>query len=241
VKIPIKIDPCPIIDANIGISFEPNIVYDAVFGIVFNAIKARYPNVNQLPILQIPSEVRHKDPNLISQPHYKVTNDTYSVLIGPTGLTLGSSIKYVGWETFLKEIVYLFDEIGKLDVIKKVQRLGLRYINVFDFDIFDKIVLKVQMGDRPLISKNAFVRAEIQSDNYVSTLQIANQASGNIQNKSFAGSIIDIDTYTVQSLDNFFSTYSDLIIHGHDEEKKLFFSLLKPDFLQTLNPQYAGE
>jgi len=242
-KIPVKIDPCPIVDANIGISFEPNIVPDAVFGIVFKAIKDRYPNVNPLPILQIPEEIRHKDPNLINQPHYKVTNDTYSVLLGPKVITLSSPREYVGWDNFIREIVDLYNRISAVDVIKQIERLGLRYINVFSFDIYEKINLSVNLGDRPIASNNTFIRAEIPSDNFVSILQIVNKASGNVENKPFSGSVIDIDTYTTQNLNNFFSDskYLDLIIKGHEEEKKIFFALLKSDFLESLNPLYVGE
>jgi hypothetical protein len=30
----------------------------------------------------------------------------------------------------------------------------------------------------------------------------------------------------------------DLLDRGHLEEKKLFFKLLNPDYLETLNPEY---
>ena len=240
-KIPTKITPCPIVDANIGIIFEPNIVNDAVFGIVFKVLQSKYPKATPLPILQIPEEIRHKDPNLINQPHYKLSNGMFSVLVGPKAITLSSPKEYVGWEIFLKEIVAVFEKMKEADVIKKVQRLGLRYINFFESDVFDKISLAVNVGNKPLKSNNTFIRAELPCNDFTSILQITNNAQIGIENKKYAGSVIDIDTYTTSNLDDFFVSFVDLVIKGHEEEKKIFFQLLNEDFLATLNPTYVGE
>lgn len=240
-RIPAKINPCPIVDATIGISFEPNIVYDAIFGIVFNAFKHKYPKATTLPILQLPEEIRLKDPNLINQPHYKISNDTFRVLIGPKGIALSNPKEYVGWGDFLKEIFDLFARIVELDIIKQVTRVGLRYINFFDLDIYDKINLKVQMGERALVSKDALVKAEVQCGDFISTIQVTNNASAKIDKNRFLGSVIDIDTHTTQNLDSFLSNYLDIIVNAHNEEKKLFFSLLETKFLASLNPTYIGE
>jgi len=240
-RIPTKVDPCPIIDAVIGVSFEPDIVNDAVFGIVYNAVKDRYPNTQTLPILQIPEEIRHKDPNLDSQPHYKITNDNFRVLIGPKGIAISSPKEYIGWKMFLEEADLLFSKIAKLSIVKQVTRVGLRYINFFDFDIYDNIKLKVLIGDSPLECNNVLIKSEIPCNDFTSVLQVTNKATAKIEGRNFSGSIIDIDTYTSQNLENFFPDYLSVIINGHDEEKKLFFSLLKTEFIETLNPTYAGE
>lgn len=240
-KIPTNISPCPIVDANIGILFEPNIMQDAVFGIVFKALQDRYPIVTQLPILQIPEEIRHSDPNFMNQPHYKLNNTTFSLLIGPRVITISNPNKYVGWNIFLKEIVSVFEKIKEVDVVKEVQRVGLRYINFFDFDVFEKISLGVNIGGKPLKSTNAFIRAEIPVNDFTSILQITNHAEIGVENKKLSGSVIDIDTYTTSNLNDFFSSFVDLAIKGHEEEKKLFFELLNADYLVTLNPIYAGE
>jgi hypothetical protein len=38
--------------------------------------------------------------------------------------------------------------------------------------------------------------------------------------------------------EDFFKNMSKILEKGHLEEKKLFFKLLKPDYLETLNPEY---
>ena len=56
--------------------------------------------------------------------------------------------------------------------------------------------------------------------------------------KSAIGSVIDIETVLENNIDDFFGQMKELVEEGHVEEKKLFFSLLKPEYLETLNPEY---
>ena len=65
-------------------------------------------------------------------------------------------------------------------------------------------------------------------------LQLANNAN----NQNRLGSIIDIDTFRDHDLEKFFSKKEEIINRGHTKEKELFYSLLKEDFLNTLNPIY---
>jgi len=56
------------------------------------------------------------------------------------------------------------------------------------------------------------------------------------------GSIIDIDMSNLevdgQTSKQFFQEVDALLERGHDVQKDLFFNLLKPEFLSTLNPVY---
>jgi len=64
-SIPKKITPCPIIDSTIELRFQTSVEPGAVFGIVYNAFKKEYPNVEKMPILNVPEQIRLVDPNLI--------------------------------------------------------------------------------------------------------------------------------------------------------------------------------
>ena len=66
-KLPISIDPCPIIEAIFEIRFESSFPGDAIFGIIYNCFKDEYQTVEQLPILQLPAAVRTQDPALQDQ------------------------------------------------------------------------------------------------------------------------------------------------------------------------------
>jgi len=57
-KIPKKIDPCPIVEAIVEIRFDSNLPGDAIFGVIYNQFKEDYPKFTKLPILQLPEAIR---------------------------------------------------------------------------------------------------------------------------------------------------------------------------------------
>ena len=94
------------------------------------------------------------------------------------------------------------------------------------------------LKDNLLQSNQTMVKAQIQDGKFINTLQIANNVTITGEKKIMEGSIIDIDTYLDKEIENFFVTMQNLITEGHETEKRLFFNLLKAEFLDTLNPEY---
>jgi uncharacterized protein (TIGR04255 family) len=70
---------------------------------------------------------------------------------------------------------------------------------------------------------------------------MVNHANVAIDKVTYAGSLIDIDTNLEpfpESAKTNFDEFIDIIERAHEEEKKLFFSLLEDDYLKSLNPEY---
>ena len=229
------INPCPILDALIEIRFSSKINSNAVFGLIYNALQSDFPKVESLPILQLPDIVRANDPNFRYKPHYKISNDKFVLQIGPDVIAISAYPSYVGWEVFSSKIFNILDIINEVSIINIIERIGLRYINFFKGNIVNDINLSVTINDKAIVFKNTVLRTEIEHSNgYSSTIQIANNAINNGQ----IGSIIDIDTFCTYNLLDFFPNKKEIINNAHTNEKELFFSLLKTDFLQTLNPTF---
>ena len=238
-ELPIRIEKCPIVDAIFEIRFTSNIYSSAVFGLIYNILQENYPEIEKLPILQIPEELREKDPTLKFKPNYKATGDEFTIQIGPEVLAISSRIPYVGWKKFSKEIERILKSIFEQNIIKRVHRLGLRYINYFDVDIFNNLKMKVLINNEVRDLKKTVFRTELITKNFLSTLQIANNATNVIDGKESIGSILDIDIFK-EFGDNSFSTeFVNLINEAHHEEKKLFFELFTDEFLNSLNPVYS--
>ena len=95
--LPIRIEACPLIDALIEFRFEAAITKSAVFGIIYNLIKEEYRgNVINLPILQIPEQIREVDPNLKFKPLYRIENERFVIQIGYSAANTPSAKKHRG-------------------------------------------------------------------------------------------------------------------------------------------------
>jgi len=218
----------------IEIRFSTKLHPSAVFGVIYNSIQKNYPNVEKLPILQIPEPIREKDKQLKYKPYYKASNEQFIVQIGPDVFTVSSFPNYIGWSDFSKEIFSIIETIKNLKIIDETHRLGIRYINFFPYDIFESIDLEIFLKSHKLSSEKTLLRTELSAGEYKSTLQVVNDFTHN----SKQGSVIDIDTFKDSDLDSFIESYEDLINKGHLSEKELFFSLLTESFLNSLEPEY---
>ncbi|MCX6733278.1 MAG: TIGR04255 family protein [Candidatus Peregrinibacteria bacterium] len=241
-KIPKEISPCPIIEAVIEIRFESTFPSEAVFGILYQEYRATYPEIEKLPILQLPEQIRDSDENLKYQPHYKILSDKFIFQIGPRVISLGCRIEnekqsYIGWAKFSAQIYAILDKLTDLKVISEYKRLGIRYINHFNLDIFAKSTLKIET---PMVRDGTVVGFETNEDIFTSRVQITNKGTLTIGGKTKKiGSLIDVDTSTMKLKDCKLNEIKKYIEKGRNVEKKLFFELLKDDYTQTLKPKYV--
>jgi len=234
-KLPKKITPCHIKDAIIELRFETSMPPDAIFGVIYQEIKDDFPKLENLPITQLPEQMR-KDINLLYKAYYKLTNKNFVFRVGPKMVSVSNIEEYAGWNNFSKKFYKCYSKIEKLKIIDKIVRLGMRYIDFYEFDIFDKVNLNINKENQPLQSNDIFIRTLLERGRFKQTLQVSNNAEMQLKLGLKKGSVIDIDTYIENS--NIKNNMKELIEKGHIAQKELFFSLLKPEFLQELNPEY---
>lgn len=237
-SLPRNIERCPIIDALVEIRFETALNPNAVFGLIYGALMDDYPGkVENLPILQVPEAVRKNDPALKFKPLYKIINKDITLQIGNDVLSISSSIPYIGWEAFQKHISKIISVIYRQKIINRVTRLGHRYVNFFDSDILDKVTMSFQMTEGYL-PENVQIITQVQDGDFKSTIQFSNAAIFNDLGIQKEGTIIDIDTFRNYERNEFLENIVSEVNSAHIAEKKLFFSLLKPEFIRDLNPSY---
>lgn len=238
--LPSRIEKCPLIDALIEFRFEADIAKSAVFGVIYNLIRNDYRgNVINLPILQIPEQIREVDPNLKFKPLYRIEGEKFIIQIGYDVLSISSKMPYVGWPEFSQHSLSIINKIIQEGIIKRVLRIGHRYINFFRGDITDGLTMSFSMTEK-YVSENLLIRTDVRDGNFMNTLQFANNANyrPNPNTSEIVGSLIDIDTSREYSDNYFIENREQEINMAHECEKKLFFSLLKPTFLETLNPTF---
>jgi len=238
-KLPKKLGLCPLVDALIEIRFTSSLSRGAVFGFIYSIIKDPYKGkVINLPLSQIPEQVRDNDPNLQFKPIYRIEGDSTIIQLGPDVFSISSKMPYIGWDVLSDTAVDIFAKLHGANAIDTVIRLGHRYINLFEGNIDDKLNLSVNFVNNYQPS-TIQLRSEIIDGPFTSTLQYSNAAI--LQNNLVQqpnGSIIDIDTFRVYN-DNFFlDNIKSELDSAHRCEKELFYSLLKKEFIDSLSPIY---
>jgi uncharacterized protein (TIGR04255 family) len=239
-KIPLKLECCPIIEAVVDLRFDTTYPPDAVFGIIYNLFKGEFSsNIENLPVLQIPEQVRMQDPNLIYQPCYRLKDGNFLMQIGPRVISFVNVNAYIGWDKFFARIKKSILSIKQFESQMKFKRIGLRYVNFFEFDIFKRITLSVLMNGSTLTSNHLSLKAVLTTGEYQTNLNLINNVNMMKNGRQINGSIVDIDTYLAKDSIDIYAKPDELIGNAHTEEKILFFNLLNDDLIQELKPEYG--
>ncbi len=247
---PVRLEKAPIIEAIVEIRFISSLPEDAVFGVVHGALKDVYPSPKQMPIMQLPSNIRIKDENLMYQPQYQLTGENPLIIgVGPKVLSISyakhhgeNPVTYPGWTS------YMADESSRiiqlvLDVLSdvKVERLGIRYQDFFEgVNIVNGMEPKFIFEGRELA--NLMIKTAIQEDAMIHNLTISNSSNINIHTNSGinvrGGSMVDIDTIVTNFNVTDIQDIKKLLTQVHDANKNLFYETLKKEFVDTLGAEY---
>jgi uncharacterized protein (TIGR04255 family) len=238
--VPSQITPDPILESLLELKFETSIPQDAVFGIVYNALSEIFSGkVENLPTLQIPSDIRDQDLNLRYKPVHRIKCNNFILQIGPRVIVVSNIRQYQGWKAFSDVIIEVFQKFNKLKIVSSWIDYTLRYINFFEFNILEQSNISLSVGDPARNYNHAQITTEIEEGGFIHNLKILNNATVTFDDKQLFGSIIDISTYKKLTGVNLGTTFKKMLTQSHALEKKIFFDLLKKDYVARLNPQYS--
>lgn len=238
-RLPVKIDPCPIVEAILELRFITSESWRTLPGLLFAHIRDRYPEQRDLPLARLDEEIRRLDPAFTYQPLVQFLGRDFLIQFGSRVVSLVTKPnQYPGWTAVEEEMTWLLTQLKRIGFITEGERLGVRYINFFSFDIFDKLLLDVTTGDKRLTGGELSIATVLRRSPLTVRLQVANSAILGTGNDAKHGSVLDLDVW-LGSLD--FEVFQNELVRfreAHDFEKQIFFGLLRPDFLTTLNPVY---
>ncbi len=191
-------------------------------------------------VTNIPREIRDRDPNLRFVPTTHYSDGKFILGVGDHVLNLSSPVSaYPGWEDFGSEISHMLTLLNNERIISEVERIGLRYINFFPgANMWAHIRAKVSLDDNPMPSDDLFLRTKTVDGLLECNTQIAHPAYAKTGQTVQAGSTIDLDASTQEVHDTSPQAMVVLTDQLHALEKRVFFGLLSPDFLATVNPVY---
>jgi uncharacterized protein (TIGR04255 family) len=240
-NLPKRINPCPIIDSVVELRFESEFPTDAIFGIIFAAVKNEYAKFQRLPVSEVPELIRNQDTNLRYAPFFQAASALFVLRVGPRVISLSNVSEYVGWDNFFLKLKDIIEKVKQTEVVSKFTRIGIRYIDFFESDIFNNVNLDIpdiKVNQKSLPSKQRVYRALVENGKFLTNIQIANNTSVTVKAALKIGSLLDSDTFYESPSGFGFAGLIELIDECHTREKEIFFSLLKQEFIRTLQPEY---
>lgn len=248
VRLPVLIDPCPIVDATVEVRFEAAVPDAVVIGLAYQALVKVFPKVSQIQSLPVPDEIRKLNPALMYLPQFRFESEDFVALLGPNMFVVGVNGPYTRWSLVSKAFGETLDRFRETNVIRVPQRFGLKYINFFPGNVLSRLNVRLAVVDAEMIGEGTFITTTVPSSPFKIQLQVVTDAKIQSNNPKLfidpnvPGTILSLDSYKDQiALEtDFLEKIRDNLELAHTKEKELFFRLLKEEFLQTLRPQYQN-
>ena len=161
--------------------------------------------------------------------------------VGDAGIVFNSFKGYVGWDNYFPIISSTVDKLFRLGLIKEITRIGIRYISQFDnVNLTDNLKMNLEINVVNESLESTQVRTEYFDETYKVILTLINKikkAQDESKQENLT-SIVDIDV--IQTFEGLVDPEKalEVIENGHRKQKTTFFSLLRPEFLESLKPEY---
>ena len=219
----------PLIETVFEIRFPGNPTIECNRDKFYNKIKNRYPSVF------VPKVSEGKA--IALEPYqFDSVDKTQGVLVALNKLAL-SCKKYEGFIQFKKEVMRVFSIFGKLYPIHKLNRIGLRYVNVIPFS-----------REKNIIPITKYLNVDINLSNQIhnnfqnfATVFVSPASRGNIttriesivsENKTKEGILLDFDYARVENLH--FHEIDNYLNESHQYTKKLFEGLISENYKKIM-------
>ena len=240
-----KLEDPPIVEAVLEVRFTAPELEEVVVGRLSDLSYWRAAHKTRLPPADIPAPVRAANPMLLHMPTVEIRNvvGLNAVRIGGNVLTLHFYRPYAGWETNYPILKNVVDAAFAAVPTLQINRLGLRYINVFTksrhfVSSVSDLALRVEVA-RSVLTEPINLTFTSESAHYACTTRVASRPflTGAMDGDASAAVGIDVGTpngYSVASPESV-KTWID---EAHTREKQAFRRLLPDDlYLKLRSPE----
>jgi len=244
-KTPIRLHKEPLIEAVWEVRFtstKPSVV-DLLPGIMFPALKDKYPNIVRLPSADIPALIAEHDPVLRYVPKIRLEGGNQAVQIGEHVVSLSCRRPYSGWKTFSEDIRSIIQIVRNIGLIDRLERFSLKYMDIIDLDqppSLSCLNLDLKIGGYDTHTRPVQLRTEIKEGDIIHIVQILSPAEVSIpgNSKKFVGVLVDIDSIRPIKENETWNNINQHLDDIHLSSKKMFFNLLTPETIDKLEPEY---
>ena len=128
-NLPLQIEPDPIINVTFEIRYLSKSINNGnLLKVFFQPFIDKYSNFFENKMGQAFGNPGVPE-NYLAQ--YFFQSDKFSVGIGLNALTINVIGKYPLWDGYFEEIKDVLSILKDVDIVEKIDRVGLRYINIF--------------------------------------------------------------------------------------------------------------
>ena len=244
VRLPVSINPCPIVDATAELRFEAAVPHAVAIGLGYEKLSLKFPRVSAIQTIPISGDILKLNPALMYQPQYRFESDDFVALLGPSVFAVGVNGAYTSWAAVSKAFGMAFELLKETNVIGVSQRFGLKYVNFFPGNILSMLNIVLGVGGAEISGEETLLRAIVPSLPFKVQVQLLTDAKI-VSTKlpidlNAPGTLLSLDCFKDQPAleKNFLGNLSENLELAHTKVKQLFFRLLKDEFLQTLQPKY---
>lgn len=218
-------------------------VGDILPGLIYQALRADYPEFTRLPAADIPAAISANDSNVAYLVHFRLEREEspFIIQIGPQVVSLNCRRPYAGWARFKERILVLVKVLEETALIQKPERHALRYLDLLQLDAppsTESLQIELNLGVKPVIHAPLQLRTELHENGIIHVVQIATPAQVQLgKEHSETGTLVDLDT-ALKSPSMLFDNIESELEQLHDASKRKFFALLTKEAIERLEPEY---
>jgi len=193
-RLPNRIDPCPIVEAIFEARFVDSESWATMPGLLYAQIREKYSEQRSLPLTRVPEEFRRQDPTLQHLPLLQFLSHDFVIQLGPRVVSLVAKPNaYPGWPAILEELGWMVERVKAAGFVGETERLGVRYVDFFDGDVFPELRLHLAVNDHPLLGAQTDVTTVLRRGPLAIRLRVSNGAIVATAQGPKPGSVLDTD------------------------------------------------
>lgn len=246
-RIPARLKKEPLLEAIWEIRFSggKSPVADLLPGMLFKSFPGKYGTASKLPVADIPAPVIEHDPNLRYVPKIRLEGANQTVQISDRVVSLSCRRPYSGWARFSADIRELAKTVQETGLVDRLERFSMKYIDLIELEKpvgLAHLNLELKMGRYELAAKPVQLRTEIKESDLVHIIQIISPAEVELPGTRgrLKGVLVDIDSIKPMADGESWDVLYQRLDEVHASCKKMFFSILKPETIEALEPEYEG-
>lgn len=247
-KLPTRLQKEPLIDAIFEVRFSSRVpVSGIVPGFLYGKLEGDKV-IQELPIAQIPKNIRDGDPNLQYAPVSRLEWNAIIISVSDRSVSIGCNAPYPGWTVFKPAIIQVMTLLNEINVVDAVDRYSMKYVDLITTPApegqISLVNVDLAVAGQKLTNEIFLVRVEVPRDNLLNIVQIVSSAKVALKDGStLEGIVVDIDSIAAIGdkpipLSTLLENFSDKLDAIHLTNKTMFFDCLVPKTVEALEPVY---